>query len=61
MWRRDFEVSISGRGENMCKDPEMRESKMSSGNKARTFNIEGKAHHLGHGIKKDLNLQKYPP
>ena len=37
MWRRDFEESISGRGENMCKDPEMRESKMSSGNKAKTL------------------------
>lgn len=58
MWRKDFGESISGRGENMCKDPEIRESKRSSGNKARTFNIEGKAHHLGHGTKKDLSLLK---
>lgn len=42
----------------MCKDPEIRDSKRSSGNKARTFNIEGKAHHLGHGTKKDLSLLK---
>ena len=26
----------------MCKDPEMRESKMSSGNKTKIFNIEHK-------------------
>ena len=58
MWRKDFGESISGRGENMCKDPEIRDSKRSSGNKARTFNIEGKAHHLGHGTKKDLSLLK---
>lgn len=60
MWRRDFGESISGRRENMYKDSEMRESKMSSGNKARTFNIEGKAHHLGHGIKKDRSMSLGP-
>lgn len=51
MWRKDIRESISGRGENMCKDPGIRESKRYSGNKARMFSIEGKAHHLGHGTK----------
>lgn len=43
-------------GRTRVKIQEMRESKMSSGNKAKMFNVEGEAYHLGHGIKKDLSL-----
>ena len=59
MWRKDVRESISGRGENMCKDPGIRESKRCYGNKARMFSIEGKAHHLGHGTKKDSLLKSH--
>lgn len=56
MWRGDLGESISGRGENMWENAEMRESKMNSGNKSRMFYMEVKAHHLQHGSKKDLSL-----